>query len=125
MPKTAIIVMSDPNTGGEEALGRVFNALVLTLSLKEKGEDVDLSFQGTGTRWPAELVKPAHPANGLYEAVRDRISGVSGGCADLFGAAQGVSDLGLSLTRDRALPRTHGLADLSKYIGAGSTLLVF
>ncbi len=125
MTKTAIIVMSDPKSGGEDALGRVFNALVLTLSLKEKGREVDLSFQGTGTRWPAELVQPTHPANGLYEAVRDKISGVSGGCADLFGAADGVSALGLDLIRDRALPGTDGLADLSKRIGPDSTLVIF
>jgi len=125
MSKTAIVVMSDPKSGGEEALGRVFNALILALSLKEKGADVDLSFQGTGARWPRELAQPTHPANGLYEAVRDRISGVSGACADLFGAAADVSDMGLKLVRDRAMPGTEGLADLSRHVAPDSELVIF
>ena len=36
--KTAIIVMSDPKNGSEEALGRVFNALALAAECKQ--EDV-------------------------------------------------------------------------------------
>ena len=69
--KTAIIVMSDPKNGLEEALGRVFNALALAAECKQKGDDVAVVFNGTGTRWPAELSKLSHPANGLYNAVRD------------------------------------------------------
>ena len=52
MTKTAIVIFSDPTHGGEEALGRLFNAMFLTLELKEKGQPVELLFQGTGTRWP-------------------------------------------------------------------------
>ena len=33
--KTAIVVLSDPN-GGEEALGRVFNALAAAYDFKQK-----------------------------------------------------------------------------------------
>ena len=48
--KTAIVVLSDPQAG-EEALGRLFNALAATYDFKQKGHDVQLLFQGTGTRW--------------------------------------------------------------------------
>lgn len=86
MSKTAVVVFSDPRAGGEEALGRLFNAMLLTLELKEKERHVELIFQGAGTRWPAEVTKPEHPAHALYHAVADKVSGVSGGCADVFGA---------------------------------------
>lgn len=39
--------------------------------------DVSVLFQGTGTRWPGELVKADHPAHDLYEAVIDTVAGVS------------------------------------------------
>ena len=91
MAGTAVIVFSDPKSGGDEALGRLFNALFLTLELKEKGEDVALAFQGAGARWPEELVKPGHPANALFHAVQDKVDGVCGGCADVFGATSASS----------------------------------
>ncbi len=40
MSKTAIAVFSDPKSGSEEALGRLFNAMLLTLGLKDKGQEV-------------------------------------------------------------------------------------
>ena len=86
--KTAIIVMSDPKNGSEEALGRVFNALALAAECKQEGDEVAVVFNGTGTRWPAELTKLSHPANGLYNAVRDVVQGASCGCADVFGTKE-------------------------------------
>jgi len=73
--KTAIIALSDPKNGSEEALGRVFNALALASECKQKGDEVAVVFNGTGTRWPAELIKFSHPANGLYNSVRDIVRG--------------------------------------------------
>ena len=123
MTKTAIVVFSDPKSGGDEALGRLFNALILTLELKEKSQEVDLIFQGAGTRWPAEIVKAAHPANALYMAVADRIAGVCGGCADIFGAREGAEASGLDLIRNRDVPGTSGVIDLSRYLEEGWRLV--
>ncbi|WP_394678583.1 hypothetical protein [uncultured Sphingobacterium sp.] len=50
MNKTAIIILSDPKAGSEEALGRVFNALASAYEFKHAGEDVKIIFQGTGIR---------------------------------------------------------------------------
>jgi hypothetical protein len=69
--KTTIVIMSDPKGRSEEALGRVFNAFTLTSECKQKGDDVAVVFNGAGTRWPAELAKLSHPANDLYNSVRD------------------------------------------------------
>ena len=125
MAGTAIIVFSDPKSGGEEALGRLFNALFLTLELKEKGEDVALAFQGAGARWPEALVKPDHPANALYQAVQEKIDGVCGGCADVFGATEGAKATGLKLIREKEIPGTAGILDLSRYLDRGDRLVTF
>lgn len=125
MAGTAVVVFSDPKSGGEEALGRLFNALFLTLELKEKGEDVTLAFQGAGARWPEELVKPAHPANALYQAVQEKIDGICGGCADVFGATEGAKATSLKLIREKAIPGTAGILDLSRYLDRGDRLVTF
>jgi hypothetical protein len=125
MQSTAIVVFSDPNAGGDEALGRLLNALFLTLELKDKGHDVELIFQGAGARWPAQIVKPTHPAHELYLAVADKIAGVCGGCADAFGGADEAAAAGLKLIRDKAIPGTTGVLDLSRYVERGYQLIPF
>ena len=125
MSGTAIVVFSDPKSGGEEALGRLFNALFLTLELKDGGRDVDLIFQGAGARWPEEVAKLAHPAHALFQAVRDKVAGVCGGCADVFGATGGAEACDLPLVRERSIPGTTGILDLSRYLDRGWRLVTF
>ena len=60
--KAAIIILSDPKAGGEEALGRLFNGLAAAYDFKQRGDEVSVLFQGAGTRWAGELVKKDHPA---------------------------------------------------------------
>src|SRR5262249_27050804 len=70
MSSTTIVVLADPK-GGEESLGRLFNALAAVHDFKQKQRDVRLVFQGAGTRWPGVLARPDHPAHALYAAVAD------------------------------------------------------
>jgi len=123
--KTAIVVFSDPESGTDEALGRLFNALFVTLELKERDEQVALIFQGAGARWAGEVVRPDHPAHALYEAVRDKVVGVCGGCADVFGATDGAQAAGANLIRERPIPGTTGVIDLSRYLDEGYRVLTF
>jgi hypothetical protein len=125
MSKTAVVVFSDPKAASDEALGRLFNALFLTYELHEKKQEVALIFQGAGVRWAAEVVNPRHPANALYNAVKDRVVGVCAGCADVFGATDNVKAAGLSLIGDNPVPGTTGILDLSKYLDEGYRLLTF
>lgn len=124
MTKTAVVVFSDPASGSDDALGRVFNALILTHELKEDGADVDLVFQGAGARWPEVASKAGHPAHGLYEAVKDRAV-ICGGCADVFGATEGAVASGLKLVRERDIPGTAGVADLSRYLADDAHVVSF
>src|SRR4029079_16542254 len=98
--KTVIVMMSDPKSGSEEALGRVFNALALASECKQKGDEVAVVFNGTGTRWPVELAKLTHPANALYNSGRDAVQGISCGCAEVFGAKEGAESCGVPFKND-------------------------
>jgi hypothetical protein len=123
--KTAVIVYSDPKNGSEESLGRVFNALAATYDFKQQGDEVTLLFQGAGTRWVGELSQKDHPAHELYESVRDKVAGVSCGCAAVFGATAEVEKQGLELIKDNAVPGTTGLPSLRKLVSDGYTILNF
>ncbi len=123
--KTAVIVYSDPKNGSEESLGRVFNALAATYDFKQQGDEVTLLFQGAGTRWVGELSQKDHPAHELYESVRDKVAGVSCGCAAVFGATAEVEKQGLELIKENAVPGTSGLPSLRKLVSDGYTILNF
>lgn len=125
MNKVAIIVYSDPKTGSEEALGRLFNALATAYELKQNKKEVSILFQGTGTRWAGELIKKDHPANELFKAVKDKVAGVSCGCANVFGAVEGAEACGLDLIKDNPIPNTPGIASLARLIDEGYTILNF
>lgn len=121
MSTATIIVFSDPNSG-EEALGRVFNALAAAYDFKLRERPVQLVFQGTGTRWPSILAKPDHPVHALYKAVEDTISGASAGCATVFGALADVEREGLPLLTNNAVPGTAGLPSLVQFVSDGPVL---
>jgi hypothetical protein len=121
MSMTTIIVLSDPG-GGDEALGRVFNALAAAYDLKLRNRPVQLVFQGTGTRWVSVLAQPDHPVHALYTSVQDTVSGASAGCATVFGARADVEREGLPLIADNAVPGTAGLPSLVQYLSDGPVL---
>lgn len=121
MSKTAIIILSDPKAGSDEALGRVFNALAAAYDFKNAGEEVKIIFQGAGTRWPEQLEKADHPVNGLFLEVKDKVEGVSTGCAAVFGAE--VS--GYDLLNDNKVPGTGGLPSFLNLRKEGFNTLIF
>ncbi|MEH6478049.1 MAG: DsrE family protein [Sneathiella sp.] len=123
--KTAILVLSDPNHGKEEALGRVFNALATAYDFKQSGTEVKVLFNGTGTRWITELSNPENPVHGLFEAVKDTVAGVSCGCADVFGAAEDIEKSGYDFLTENAVPGTRGLPSLHQMTADGYSILTF
>lgn len=123
--KAAIIVLSDPKHGGEEALGRVFNALAAAYDFAQRDAQVRIYFQGAGTRWPTELEKLAHPVNALFVAVQPHVVGVSCGCADVFGARADAEHSGFKVITDNRVPGTSGLPSLAQLTQDGFTVLTF
>ena len=123
--KTAIVILSDPKHGSEEALGRVYNGLATAYDFKQAGGEVSILFQGAGTRWIGELTQKEHPAHKLFEAVKDQVAGISCGRADVFGGAKGSGESGLDLIKANPVPGTRGMASLRKLAEEGSTILTF
>jgi len=110
--KYAVVILSDPNAGTEEALARVYNGCAFAYDCKQQGDDVVIIFLGTGSRWPTELEKQDHPAHKVYERVKDKILGVSSECAVVFGVESEIKSLGYELLTDNNLPETSGLASI-------------
>jgi hypothetical protein len=122
--KAAIIILSDPKAG-EDALGRMFNGLAAAYDFKQKGTEVGIYFQGTGTRWPGVLAKPEHPIHALYKGVEDKVVGISCGCADVFGAREEVEKAGFDLITDNSVPGTSGLPSIAQISADGYTVFTF
>ena len=123
--KAAIVVLSDPKSSSEEALGRLFNALAAAYDFKRRGDEVSLLFQGAGTRWVGEVSKSDHPAHALFEEVKDKVAGVSCGCADVFGGTEDAEKSGFDLIKNNPVPGTSGLPSLQKLVAEGYTILTF
>jgi len=123
--KVAILIHSDPKTGTEEALGRVFNGLAVAQDLKNKNQEVKILFIGTGTRWLAELSQEDHPVHGLFAGLKDQIEGASSACADAFGAAEEVKSAGYELLTGNQLEGTSGLPSIADLMTEGYQVLVY
>lgn len=123
--KAAIIIFSDPKSSSEEALGRLFNGLAAAYDFKQKGTEVAIYFQGTGTRWAGVVSKPDHPLHALYTAVADTVAGVSCGCADVFGAREDAEKSGFDLITDNSVPGTSGLPSIAQLSHEGYTIFSF
>lgn len=72
-----------------------------------------------------ELTKADHPAYGLFDAVKDKVAGVSCGCADVFGARDGAEKNGFELIKDNRVPNTSGLPSFRKLATEGYTVFSF
>ena len=122
--KAAVVVLSDP-AGGEEALGRVFNALATAKDFLGRGEAVTVLFQGAGTRWAGVLADASHPVHGLFDAVRPAIAGASDACSTFFGAREGVAAAGMAFVAENDIPGVGGLPSLAALADGGYTVLTF
>lgn len=125
MQKVAVMILSDPRSGSEEALGRLMNALATAYEVQNRGDEVIVLFQGTGTRWLGELVQEDHPAHALFAEVKQTIAGASLGCAEMFGAAQDVCRTGFDLIRGNSAPGTSGIPSIHTLLRQGFTVLTF
>lgn len=123
--KSAIVIMSDPKTGSEEALGRLFNGLATAYDFKQNGDEVSILFAGAGTRWASEISKADHPAHQLYQSVADKVTGVSCACAEVFGAKEQATENGFDLVTGNAVPGTAGLMSLQRLTREGYNVMLF
>jgi len=118
MTKAAIFVLAD--TQNEEDLGRVVNALEAAKGFRQAGDNVQLIFDGTGTRWPGVLAQPEHIAHGLYQEMRGQVVGVCSFCATAFGGKESAVSLGLEL-----LDKVDGHVGINKLLDEGYHVFTF
>ena len=83
MSKVAIILLAEPGT--HDALGRALHALLYSKELNEEGHDVQLIFDGGGTKWIEEFSKE-HKMSPLYQSLKSAgvIAGVCDYCVTAF-----------------------------------------
>lgn len=98
MLKVAIVVLADTETLGD--LGRVVNALQAVKEFKESGDEVQLVFDGAGTKWIPEFSKPDHKYKPLFSSVQDKIVGVCSYCANAYGVQGAVHASGYPAAAD-------------------------
>lgn len=118
MVKVAIVVLAD--TQSHEDLGRVVNALEAVKEFKEAGDEVQLIFDGAGPKWIPEMAKPGHEIHGLFESVKDRITGACEFCAGAFGVKEKVVACGVKLAGDH-----EGHQSFKKLIAQGYQVITF
>lgn len=123
--KAAIVILSDPKSGSEEAQGRLFNALAAAYDFKRNGDQVSVLFQGAATRWIAYLSKSDHPAHALFKEVQDAVAGISHACSDTFGGKEGAEKAGFDLISENPVPGTSGLPSLRRLVDEGYVVLTF
>lgn len=88
MNKVAVVILA--GTEGNEALGRLANALFTAKEFVEHGDDIRIIFDGAGVTCIPALANPDHRYHTLYNELRDYISGVCSYCADAFQVTQAV-----------------------------------
>jgi hypothetical protein len=98
MAKVAIVVLADAETHGD--LGRVVNALETARECKAANDDVQIIFDGAGTRWVPILSDPEHRRHALFADVQDKIAGACSYCSTAFGAKEGIQQCGIRLLDD-------------------------
>ena len=118
MNKAAILVLADVETHGD--LGRVVNAMMTAREFNEAGDDVELIFDGAGTRWPGILADPDHQSHKLFEQVEDVISGACGFCARAFEAEEGVERAKVGLLREY-----HDHPSIRRLVDSGHQVITF
>jgi hypothetical protein len=122
--KIAILIISNPD-GGDEPLARLFNALALAHEAKAKGDQTEIAFLGTGTRWPGRLSQLGHPANALYNEIRELIVGASRACSAKWEAAASIEAAGHALISENKIPGTPGGVSVRRYLAEDWQTLVF
>jgi hypothetical protein len=95
-----VMVLVSSGIGTPEDEWRVESALKTARRLKDEGSDFRLIFEGAGTRWIREIVKPDHALHGLFSSVRDGAPAACRDCASAFGVEDDVRDAGILLLDD-------------------------
>ncbi|MBI1367116.1 MAG: hypothetical protein GC162_00530 [Planctomycetes bacterium] len=118
MRKIAIVLLAD--TVSTADIGRMVSALTAAEEFIEAGDEVEIMFDGAGTKWPIELSMPMHGRHELFNFLRDRIMGVCASCAEAYGMKHYLENLDLPLADEH-----RGHISLRSLAARGFTILTF
>jgi hypothetical protein len=118
MARISAVVLADTETHGE--LARVLNALALVQEAAEAGDEVELVFDGAGTKWIPELAHSDHKLHELFESVRPHIAGACAFCVNAFEVNEGVRQADVPL-----LDEYHGHPSLRQRVADGYEVVTF
>lgn len=93
MAKISVVVLADIETHGD--LGRIANALSTAKEASEAGDDVEIVFDGAGTRWIGELSKEDNKMRPTFEALRGHVAGACDFCSGAFGVTDEIRKAGI------------------------------
>lgn len=118
---TQYLVVLQAGKEGHEGLARAYHALLYCKDLLDKGLGAKLVFDGAGTEWVPELMKPEHKLHPLFKEIQAKgsIDAICDFCAGAFG----VKDLARS-SRIPFVSEFQGHPSISKYVLEGYQLLV-
>ena len=93
MVDAAIVILADTESHADR--GRLVNGLETAKEFAETpGDDVEVIFDGAGTKWIPILEDPESDQHDLYESVRGDASACDY-CTTAFGVDEGVDDAGV------------------------------
>ena len=118
MSKVAIVIFADIETKGD--FGRAVNALMTAKEFKEAGDEVQIIFDGAGTKWIGKFNEKDGKYNDLFDSVKDKITGVCSYCAGAFKVADEVSSFNIGL-----LDEYDGHPSFKKLVDSGYTIFTF
>jgi hypothetical protein len=116
--KVAVLVLAEAET--HESLGRLVNAFMTAKELQDHDDEVQLVFDGGGTKGLAEIANPDHDAHKLYTDVSDKVAGACSYCAKAFGVQEELEELNVQLLDDFAQHPS-----LRSYIADGYQVISF
>lgn len=118
MAKLTVVLLADAET--HEQMARAANAFEMVKDAKQANLDAELILDGAGTRWVRELAKPESKMRGLFEEVRDKVTGVCEYCAGAFGVTEAVHASGLPFASE-----FDGHPSLARRIAEGRQVVTF
>jgi hypothetical protein len=116
--KISVVVLADIETHGD--LGRLANALSTAKEAAAAGDDVEIVFDGAGTRWVPELAQDDHKLKPAFEALRGHVAGACEFCSAAFGVKEGVRAAGI-----RFLSEYEGHPSLRRRVEQGYAVITF
>ena len=113
----AIVLLADTESHADA--GRMVNALETAREAVENGAEVEVIFDGAGTRWIGELARPRHKHHKLYRRLLPYMQ-VCDYCARAFGVLDQVEAAGVG-----RLSEHRGHPSLFARLRRGAAVLTF